>query len=295
MKKLIFFIILIVHNLSFSALKIENNKLIDSYKNSIELKEYKRIVVLDPAVIETLYMLGTEDHIAAIGTVAKSKIYPEEKVKMLPNVGHITNTSIEKILSFSPDLVIVTAMSSKLGESLKPFKIPFITTEANNFNEILENIKIYGILTGEEKKAEKLYMDSSKKLEEIRSSILEKPLNLKGAVLYSTSPIMAFNSKSLPGQILELLGIKNLTDNLIGDKPIISPEFLLQENPDFLIGAMSISKKEDILNSNSVVKLTTAGKNQNVFIVDSTKILRGSPRIFDVIKEFYNEIKDMKY
>lgn len=295
MKKLIFFIILIVHNLSFSALKIENNKLIDSYKNSIELKEYKRIVVLDPAVIETLYMLGTEDHIAAIGTVAKSKIYPEEKVKMLPNVGHITNTSIEKILSFSPDLVIVTAMSSKLGESLKPFKIPFITTEANNFNEILENIKFYGILTGEEKKAEKLYMDSSKKLEEIRSSILEKPLNLKGAVLYSTSPIMAFNSKSLPGQILELLGIKNLTDNLIGDKPIISPEFLLQENPDFLIGAMSISKKEDILNSNSVVKLTTAGKNQNVFIVDSTKILRGSPRIFDVIKEFYNEIKDMKY
>lgn len=295
MKKLIFFIILIVHNLSFSALKIENNKLIDSYKNSIELKEYKRIVVLDPAVIETLYMLGTEDHIAAIGTVSKSKIYPEEKVKMLPNVGHITNTSVEKILSFSPDLVIVTAMSSKLGESLKPFKIPFITTEANNFNEILENIKIYGILTGEEKKAEKLYMDSSKKLEEIRSSILEKPLNLKGAVLYSTSPIMAFNSKSLPGQILELLGIKNLTDNLIGDKPIISPEFLLQENPDFLIGAMSISKKEDILNSNSVVKLTTAGKNQNVFIVDSTKILRGSPRIFDVIKEFYNEIKDMKY
>lgn len=295
MKKLIFFIILIVHNLSFSALKIENNKLIDSYKNSIELKEYKRIVVLDPAVIETLYMLGTEDHIAAIGTVAKSKIYPEEKVKMLPNVGHITNTSVEKILSFSPDLVIVTAMSSKLGESLKPFKIPIITTEANNFNEILENIKIYGIITGEEKKAEKLYMDSSKKLEEIRSSILEKPLNLKGAVLYSTSPIMAFNSKSLPGQILELLGIKNLTDNLIGDKPIISPEFLLQENPDFLIGAMSISKKEDILNSNSVVKLTTAGKNQNVFIVDSTKILRGSPRIFDVIKEFYNEIKDMKY
>lgn len=295
MKKLIFFIILIVHNLSFSALKIENNKLIDSYKNSIELKEYKRIVVLDPAVIETLYMLGTEDHIAAIGTVAKSKIYPEEKVKMLPNVGHITNTSVEKILSFSPDLVIVTAMSSKLGESLKPFKIPFITTEANNFNEILENIKIYGILTGEEKKAEKLYMDSSKKLEEIRSSILKKPLNLKGAVLYSTSPIMAFNSKSLPGQILELLGIKNLTDNLIGDRPIISPEFLLQENPDFLIGAMSISKKEDILNSNSVVKLTTAGKNQNVFIVDSTKILRGSPRIFDVIKEFYNEIKDMKY
>ena len=102
MKKIIFSFMFILYSLSFSALKVENNQVIDSYNNKIELKEYKKIVVLDPAVIETLYLIGAENHIAAIGTIARSKIYPEEKVKLLPNVGHINNSSVEKILSFSP-------------------------------------------------------------------------------------------------------------------------------------------------------------------------------------------------
>ena len=267
MKKIIFSFMFILYSLSFSALKVENNQVIDSYNNKIELKEYKKIVVLDPAVIETLYLIGAENHIAAIGTIARSKIYPEEKVKLLPNVGHINNSSVEKILSFSPDLVLINAMSPKLGDTLKPFNIPYIVVEANSFNDILNNIK---------------------------SKITAQPLNMKGTVLYSTSPMMAFNSKSLPGQILTLLGIENLADNLVGDKPIISPEFLLQQNPDFLAGAMSISKPEDILNSNIIVKETTAGKNNNLFIVDSTKILRGSPRIFEAVEELYKELENLK-
>ena len=294
MKKIIFSFMFILYSLSFSTLKVENNQVIDSYNNKIELKEYKKIVVLDPAVIETLYLIGAENHIAAIGTIARSKIYPEEKVKLLPNVGHINNSSVEKILSFSPDLVLINAMSPKLGDTLKPFNIPYIVVEANSFNDILNNIKLYGKLTGNEENADLLYNKSIEKLNNIKSKITAQPLNMKGIVLYSTSPMMAFNSKSLPGQILSLLGIENLADNLVGDKPIISPEFLLQQNPDFLAGAMSISKPEDILNSNIIVKETTAGKNNNLFIVDSTKILRGSPRIFEAVEELYKELENLK-
>ena len=50
-------------------------------------------------------------------------------------------------------------------------------------------------------------------------------MNLKGAVLYTVSPMMGFNEKSLPGEILDILGVENIADNLIGDKPIISQEF----------------------------------------------------------------------
>lgn len=185
-------------------------------------------------------------------------------------------------------------MSPKLGDTLKPFNIPYIVVEANSFNDILNNIKLYGKLTGNEENADLLYNKSIEKLNNIKSKITAQPLNMKGTVLYSTSPMMAFNSKSLPGQILTLLGIENLADNLVGDKPIISPEFLLQQNPDFLAGAMSISKPEDILNSNIIVKETTAGKNNNLFIVDSTKILRGSPRIFEAVEELYKELENLK-
>ncbi len=293
LKKIILSLMLIISSYSFSALEIKENKIYDSHKNSIEIKEYNKVIILDPAVIETFYMIGAEDKIAAIATTARSKIYPEDKVNKLPSVGHITNTSIEKILSFSPDLVLIGAMSSKLGDNLKFFGIPVLTIESNNFEDILQNIKVFGKLTNKENEANKLYEDSNKKLIDIKEDISKNPLNLKGAVLYSTTPMMAFNSKSLPGQILNLLGVENLADNLVGDKPIISPEFLLQENPDFLSGAMSITKSEDILNSNIIVKETTAGKNNNLFIVNSTKILRGSPRIFEAIDDFYLELKEI--
>lgn len=294
MLKKLLAVLMLVSSQFLMAFTIENGMIKDSKGNSIEIKEYNRVVILDPAVIETFYMIGAEDKIAAIGTTARSKIYPEEKVKNLPSVGNIVNISLEKVLSFSPDLVILSVMSSNTGESLKALKIPMITSEAGNFDEILENIKLCGELTGKREEAEKLYKASVEKLENLKKNTRENPLNLKGTVLYSTSPMMAFNSKSLPGQILNTLGVDNITDNLVGDRPILSPEFLLKENPDFLVGAMSIRTPEDILNSNPMIKEINAGKNNNIFIVDSTKILRGSPRIFEAMEEFYSELQKVK-
>ncbi len=294
LKKILTGFMLFLLSCPLMAFTIENNMLKDSRGNNIKLKEYNRIIILDPAVVETFYMIGAEDKIAAIGSTAKSKIYPEEKTKNLPSVGNIVNMSLEKVLSFSPDLVILNVMSVNTETNLKNMNIPVIINEAGSFDEILENIKIYGKITGKKKEAEKLYNISVKKLENLKKNVEDKPLNLKGTLLYSTSPMMAFNSKSLPGQILDLLGVENIADNLIGDKPIISSEFLLKENPDFLGGAMSIKSSKDILNSSPVVKETKAGKNNNLFIVDSTKILRGSPRIFEAVEELYFELRNIK-
>lgn len=235
-------------------------------------------------------MLGGESKITAIGKTAMSEIYPVEKTKNLANVGTITKPSIEKILSYTPDLVILNAMAASTGESLKELKIPFIINTAGNISDILLNIKIYGDITGKKAEAEKLYINSEEKLNNLKKKVKESPLNLKGAVLYTVSPMMGFNEKSLPGEILDILGVENIADNLIGDKPIISQEFLLKKNPDFLAGAMSIKSAKDIANSNPAVKETTAGKKGNFFIVDSSKILRGSPRIFEAVEEFYLEL-----
>ncbi|WP_300357308.1 ABC transporter substrate-binding protein [Fusobacterium sp.] len=294
LKKILAAFILILSSQYLGAITIEDNFIKDEKGNLTKVQEYKRIVVLDPAVIETLYMIGAEDRIVAIGTTAKSKIYPEDKTKDLPSVGNIVNISIEKVLSFSPDLVILTPMSSRTADNLKALNIPVLVNEVGTLDDILKNIVIYGKITGKEKEAEELYNMELKNLEDLRENISKNPLNLKGTLLYSTSPMMAFNEKSLPGQIFNLLGVKNIADNLTGDKPIISSEFLLKENPDFIAGSMAIKSSDDILNSNNIIKEVNAGKNKNIFIVDSTKILRGSPRIFEAINELYSELKKIK-
>lgn len=289
-RKSIVLLFILMLGINIYSMEIKDKKIIDNYGNSIEQREYRKIVVLDPAVVETFYMLGGESKITAIGKTAMSEIYPVEKTKNLANVGMITKPSIEKILSYTPDLVILNAMAASTGESLKELKIPFIINTAGNISDILLNIKIYGDITGKKAEAEKLYINSEEKLNNLKKKVKESPLNLKGAVLYTVSPMMGFNEKSLPGEILDILGVENIADNLIGDKPIISQEFLLKKNPDFLAGAMSIKSAKDIANSNPAVKETTAGKKGNFFIVDSSKILRGSPRIFEAVEEFYLEL-----
>lgn len=289
-KKLMIAALMLISTKEMLALKIENNFVKDNYGNSIEIKEYNKLIVLDPAVVETIYLLNGEEKIVAIGKTAMSKIYPEEKTKDLESVGNISKPSLEKILSYTPDLVILNGMSTKTGETLKSLKIPYLINEAGNIQEILDNINAYGEILGKKEESKKLYEDSVAKLDELKEKIKNKPLGLKGTVLYSVSPMMGFNSKTLPGEVLELLGVENITNSLTGERPIISQEFLLKENPDFLAGAMSIKSVDDIKNSNPAIKEIKAGQKNNIFIVDSNKILRGSPRIFELILEFYDEL-----
>ena len=289
-KKLMIAALMLISTKEMLALKIENNFVKDNYGNSIEIKEYNKLIVLDPAVVETIYLLNGEEKIVAIGKTAMSKIYPEEKTKDLESVGNISKPSLEKILSYTPDLVILYGMSTKTGETLKSLKIPYLINEAGNIQEILDNINAYGEILWKKEESKKLYEDSAAKLDELKEKIKNKPLGLKGTVLYSVSPMMGFNSKTLPGEVLELLGVENITNSLTGERPIISQEFLLKENPDFLAGAMSIKSVDDIKNSNPAIKEIKAGQKNNIFIVDSNKILRGSPRIFELILEFYDEL-----
>ncbi|MEG0135445.1 MAG: ABC transporter substrate-binding protein [Cetobacterium sp.] len=276
------------------SLKIDGNKIVDKSGNIVQNKKYEKILVLDPAVVESFYLIEGEKSIVAIADTAKSPIWPVEKTKNLPKAGTIMKPSVEQVLSFEPDLVILNSMSEGFGEILKSRNIKFLVNEGKSLDSILENLTVYGSLTGQTKKAEEVSRIYRTKLENIKEKISKKPLNKKGAFLFSTSPMMVFNSESLPGQIFEILGIENISKGLPGGRPIVSPEYLIAQNPDLLVGSMAISNKDDILNSNPFVKQTKAAKNGSILIVDSNKILRATPRVIDALEDLYAELSDVK-
>lgn len=293
MKRVMLIFTILMSNLVY-ALKIENGFIIDSRGNKVEEKEYKKVLILDPAAVESFYLIGGEKNIVAIADTARNPIWPQEKTKTLPKAGTIMKPSIEQVLIYSPDLVILNSMSENFGESLKARKLNFIINEANSFEQILNNLEIYGIVTGQKENADKLVDNYNLKLKTIKEKIAEKPLNIKGGFLFSTSPMMVFSSNSLPGQIFDTLGIENIAKGLPGGRPILSPEFLLAENPDILVGSMAIKNKNDILNSNPIVKQTKAGQKGNIMIIESDKILRGTPRVIDALEELYQELSNVK-
>ena len=180
-------------------------------------------------------------------------------------------------------------------EAIKKMGYKVIVSNAPDLNGILDTISVTGIISGKKDEAEKLRKECSLKLEKIEKENEKNSFKLKGAILFSTSPMTAFSEDSIPGDVLKHLGVINIAANVPGQRPILSPEYILKENPDFLAGAMSLDDTQKIIEASNVIPKIKAGKNNNIFILDSSVILRSSYRIFDemeVLKEKLNKIEN---
>lgn len=283
MKKFLF--LFTVCWLKVFSLEIVGDWVVSDKGERVKLKEYNRILVYNFGAVEILYKINAEDKIVGVGNHNK-KIWPEEKTKHLALAGPISKPSVETILSFNPDLVIFNVMGEVKGE-LDKFDIPSITFINKNLDDILHNISILGKLTAREEESRKLIFELEEKKSYIKKNI---KLDGKALVLYSNSPPTSFDKKSLPVEILEILGLEVIQPKL-GKKAIISSEYILNENPDYIIGTRSIKNIDGIVKSIPLIEETKAFKNKDIYVIDSTEILRASHRVFDEIEKIYNELK----
>ncbi|MDR3192020.1 MAG: ABC transporter substrate-binding protein [Treponema sp.] len=263
---------------------------LDRAGNTVPLTPYRRIVLMSPGAVEVFYTIGAESAIAGI-TSGRDPIWPEEKTALLPSVGNTARPSLEAIIALEPDLVIGNGMTAALMADLATRGYGVLIHNAESLADIFNSALILGKLAGKEAEAKTLVAEKEAQLDSLKAELKRKPLNLKGAFLYSANPIMAFTSQTLPGEILTILGVENIAGKLNAAQPILSAEYLLSQNPDFLFGAMAIAKPEDILAADSVIGKTRAGREKNIKIVPSSLIMRTSPRIVDSLLELYGEVK----
>ena len=246
-----------------------------------ENKQYNRIVVLDPATVEMIYMLGAEDKIVGVANLERSKVWPEEKVAKLESVGTFMKPSLEKIIALKPDLVIMSALTGEeLNNGLKSNNIETKRVQANSIEEIFTNFLKVAKMLGKENEANKIIAEKRAKLEEIKKMATG---NKKGLFVVSASPLMVFGNDNLPNDIMKLLNIKNIAENQKGRNPIVTPEFIMKENPDIIITLLP--NPSQIVAANPELKNVNAIKNSKFIVVNSSQILRGSPRTIDQIEE----------
>ena len=246
-----------------------------------ENKKYNRIVVLDPATVEMIYMLGAEDKIVGVANLERSKVWPEEKVAKLESVGTFIKPSLERIITLKPDLVIMSALTDdNLNNGLKSNNIEAKRIQANSIEEIFTNFLEVAKILGKENEANKIIAEKKAKLEEIKKMAA---INKKGLFVMSASPLMVFGNDNLPNDIMKLLNIKNIAENQKGRNPIVTPEFIIKENPDMIITLLP--NPSQIVTTNPQLKNVNAIKNSKFIVVNSSQILRGSPRTIDQIEE----------
>ena len=250
-------------------------------------KKYDRIVVLDPAVVEMVYLLGGEDKLVGIAKLERSKIWPEEKTEKVESVGTFINPSLEKIIALKPDLVIESFHSSDaIDKSLSSNNIEIIKIQANSIEDIFKNFQKVAKILGKEKEAEKIIAEKRQKIEEIKKiDTAEK----KGLFILAPTPMRVFGKGTLPNDIMEMLNIKNIAAGMEGMSPTLTPEYIIKENPDIIL--TFVKDPQEIVKVNPQIKDISAIKNNKFVVLETGQILRGSPRMIDYIADVYQKTK----
>ena len=244
-------------------------------------KKYDRIVVLDPAVVEMVYLLGGEDKLVGIAKLERSKIWPEEKTEKVESVGTFINPSLEKIIALKPDLVI-----ESIDKSLTSNNIEIIKIQANSIEDIFKNFQKVAKILGKEKEAEKIIAEKRQKIEEIKKiDTTEK----KGLFILAPTPMRVFGKGTLPNDIMEMLNIKNIAAGMEGMSPTLTPEYIIKENPDIIL--TFVKDPQEIVKANPQIKDISAIKNNKFVVLETGQILRGSPRMIDYIADVYQKTK----
>lgn len=245
----------------------------------------KSIVVLNPACVEIFYMLDAQKHISAIAKTQSSDIWPKEQVDTLPSVGTYIKPNLEKIIELNPDLVITSFHSTEILDDLKRFNINYTEIKSERLSDIYKNIETIANLTNKKDEGKKLVSELKQRLNALD---LSKIQGKKAIFFYMGTNLMSFGKDTLVGDIFEFMKLDNIATKLSGKTPIVTSEYLLEQDPDFILFVGN--SVEDLIRQNPVLKHTKAYKNNKVLNIKSSSLLRGTPRIVYEIEKLYEEL-----
>lgn len=208
-------------------------------------KKPERIIVTSSSFLEPLHEVGGD-------VVARpdSKTNMPEYAKDKPSIGRTYNVDMEKLISYTPDLVIINkATNEKLIQPLEAAGIPVIVAKLKSYEDVKNGLRQFAVITGHPEKAEAFIADMDKRIEEIKNRLPKKELRV--LILHSTSQGVSVQlDSSIAGSVANLLGFKNVASGMkaMEDKPDAAPysiETAVEQNPD-VIFVTSMGKVDEI-------------------------------------------------
>ena len=192
--------------------------------------EPKRVVSVLPSTTETLCALGLCERLVGVDD---SSDFPASVVK-LPRVGGLYNPNVEAMVALKPDLVVVSKYG-KLAESLAAAGITVLAINPETYDEVFSKTLVLGRVMNREGQAKNLVIQMRRDI--ARIEILTKNAVRKPTAYYEVDPTpYTVGPNSFIGVLLAKAGAVNIIPASLGDFPKISPELVVQQNPQLILG-----------------------------------------------------------
>ncbi|MCC7250624.1 ABC transporter substrate-binding protein [Hyphomicrobium sp.] len=134
----------------------------------------RRIVAINPAMVETVVAIGALDRLVGIG----GKVSYPEQVRGLPSVGGALGFSVEAVLALDPDLVVMavgTDAAAQLTRPLSAMGVPIFLATYSDFASILNYMRRLGDALGLRDGADRLVARMQGTIAELASKLKDRP------------------------------------------------------------------------------------------------------------------------
>lgn len=240
-----------------------NQRKIDiNSKKENQVDNYSKVIALTSLTADIVNKLSPES-LVAIPSSSLFKNKKEFSNKIVVTQGR-KPPNLEKIISLQPDLVLgAKGFHDKALSQIDSLGIDTISTEIKNFSDlellieristylIVDNPSLYAYAPSCNKSNRDIYSDST-------------------IVLVSSSPLLSPNKNSWAGSLLENFNVNNLIGDFQSKSGFqgyvtLSPETLLEKNPDNIILIDTGNDMKELFLSKSYSSNLKAVKNDNVY------------------------------
>jgi iron complex transport system substrate-binding protein len=243
------------------------------------------IVSLSPTATEMLYAIGAGSQVK---DVDEDSDYP-------PQAPHTSldgvEPNVEAILVYHPDLVVVAGDSTGLAIQFAAVGVPVLSEPpAGSLKVAYEQFEQLGAATGHSSQAE---TEVAHIQSQIASIVHSAPKPAAPATYYYEldQTYYSVTSSTFVGQLLGLLGLKNIADTASGAAssggyPQLSAEFIVKANPQYVFLADTICCQQ---NATTVAarpgwSSLRAVRNGHVIALNDDVASRWGPRIVDLLR-----------
>jgi len=248
-----------------------------------------RIITLAPHLTELVFSVGAGDRL--VGVVEYSD-FPLAALK-LPRIGDAFRLDHEVIAALDPDLILAweSGTPREVVDRLNQLGHRVVMIEAGSLDQVADSLRVIGQLVGTEQQAEAVATTFERSLNEIRVTAAGRtPVTVFYQV--AAQPLLTITRQHVIGEAIELCGGHNLFGELPELSPSISPEAVIEAEPEVIIATRNSA---DVSAANPLdvwLQWTSipAVRNGNLFLIDANLMSRPSVRILDGVRELCGRI-----
>lgn len=257
-------------------------RFVDGYGDTVSIvASSPRIISLAPNLTEVVAAIDAENLLVGRTDYCT---YPP-RIESVESIGTLGGYNFERIVALQPDVILMMTFngsSKKEYDRLKELGLRPVAFAEKDVRSVIGMIDTVGRVIGRSDRSDQVVKGMTRRLDSLEDLVIGS-LPISTFIVVESSPIITVSGGFITAMI-ESAGGTNVVDDPLA-YPRYGRESLVAADPEtILLTSTSPNAVEEFLELYPEIRLTRAGRNNQVRAIDPDLIARPGPRVLEGIE-----------